>query len=157
MKKLKLYLDTNVYSGLKESLTHPHRFESERLIKYIVKHKHIVVVSDLNVAEISSGPETLLKTFLYTIKQINTERIEVEENQEIQRLASFYIKKSILTKKHFRDALHIAASTVTGVDVLISWNFDDIVNMNKIPKIISANYEAGYFKNFQIISPMEVR
>ncbi len=39
--------------------------------------------------------------------------------------------EKIITQK-FSDALHIACSTVNKTDVLVSWNFKQIVIFNKI-------------------------
>lgn len=47
-------------------------------------------------------------------------------------------------RKKEDDALHIALATVGGADVLLSWNFKDIVNGGKLPLIQSVAKEAGY-------------
>ena len=53
------------------------------------------------------------------------------------------------------DALHIAIATVSGVDVLVSWNFKHIVNLNRIKLFNSVNLKEGYHL-LEIRTPLEV-
>lgn len=48
------------------------------------------------------------------------------------------------------DALHIALATLARVDVLVSWNFKHVVNVNKIRIYNGVNWEMGY-------TPIEIR
>ena len=41
-------------------------------------------------------------------------------------------QEGALTNKSYDDALHIALATLNNVDVLVSWNFKHIVNLNQI-------------------------
>ena len=50
---------------------------------------------------------------------------------------------------------HIAIATIIGVDVLVSWNFKHIVNLNKIKMFNSVNLREGY-NILEIRSPREV-
>jgi len=50
----------------------------------------------------------------------------------MNELADLYIAEKIVTLKYANDALHIAVATVAKIDVLISWNFKHIVNLDKI-------------------------
>jgi len=67
----------------------------------------------------------------------------------------YYKTIKIVTKKYYSDALHIAVATVIGVDVLVSWNFKHIVNLNKIKSFNSVNLKEGY-NILEIRSPREV-
>jgi len=66
-----------------------------------------------------------------------------------------YIQAGILTEKWYDDALHVAVATVTGCDLIVSWNFKHIVNFNKIPKFNAVNILQGY-RHIDIYSPLEV-
>ncbi len=50
-------------------------------------------------------------------------------------LAESYIQNKVVDKKHVVDAQHIAIATIERVDVLVSWNFQQIVNLNRIPYV----------------------
>jgi hypothetical protein len=51
--------------------------------------------------------------------------------------------------------LHIAISTIYQVDVLASWNFKHIVNLNRIRLYNAINLKNGY-KMLEIRSPREI-
>lgn len=53
------------------------------------------------------------------------------------------------------DAQHIALATVSRVDVLVSWNFKHIVNLERIRGYNSVNLKAGY-PLLEIRTPQEV-
>jgi hypothetical protein len=65
------------------------------------------------------------------------------------------MEQKIVSKKYEDDALHIAIATVLEVDVLVSWNFKHIVNLDKIRKFNAVNLLYGY-KTIEIRSPREV-
>jgi hypothetical protein len=51
--------------------------------------------------------------------------------------------------------LLIAAATVKGIEVIVSWNFKHIVNLDKIKKYNLVNIQKGYSVN-DIRTPLEV-
>ena len=53
------------------------------------------------------------------------------------------------------DAQHIALATVARVDVLVSWNFRHIVNLDRIRGFNAVNLRAGY-PLLEIRSPLEL-
>ena len=73
-----------------------------------------------------------------------------------QRLSpsSTYAKGVTRPSMHV-DALHIATAVVARVDVLVSWNFRDIVNAAKIRGYNAINSRLGY-PVLEIHTPREV-
>jgi hypothetical protein len=65
------------------------------------------------------------------------------------------MEQKIVSENYYGDALHIAVATVIGVDVLVSWNFKHIVNLNKIKSFNSVNIKEGY-NILEIRTPREV-
>lgn len=57
--------------------------------------------------------------------------------------------------KHLIDAQHIAIASVGRVDVLTSWNFKQIVNLERIHAFNAVNLRLGY-PILEIRSPREV-
>ncbi len=53
------------------------------------------------------------------------------------------------------DAIHVAAATVAGADLVLSWNFKHIVNYDRIHKYNAVNLLNGY-RQIDIRSPMEL-
>ncbi len=53
------------------------------------------------------------------------------------------------------DCQHIAMATLANADVLISWNFKHIVNLDKIRGYNGINYQLGY-DMIEIRTPKEI-
>ncbi|MBI4723317.1 MAG: hypothetical protein HY769_10070 [Candidatus Stahlbacteria bacterium] len=54
------------------------------------------------------------------------------------------------------DAMHIAIATINEIDILLSWNYKHLANINKERMILAINLLAGYTKPLRMITPMEV-
>ncbi len=76
-------------------------------------------------------------------------------SKEAISLANSYIGHGVVTEKHLIDAQHIAIATIERVDILVSWNFKQIVNLDRIKKFNAVNLMQG-FHLIEIRSPMEV-
>jgi hypothetical protein len=76
-------------------------------------------------------------------------------NDETIKLAETYIIEGALTNKSYNDALHIALATINNADVVASWNFKHIVNINRIRLYNSINLKLGY-KMIEIRTPREI-
>jgi hypothetical protein len=68
--------------------------------------------------------------------------------------------EAYLATKAFRkgarvDARHLAVATVAGMDAPISWNYRDMVNLERKRLVHSVNIERGYHM-LDIVSPLEV-
>jgi hypothetical protein len=53
------------------------------------------------------------------------------------------------------DCIHIALATLNNADVLVSWNFNHIVNINRIQGYNAVNYKLGN-KILAIRTPREI-
>ena len=71
-------------------------------------------------------------------------------------LAEAYVREGAIPLKKYDDALHVAISTVRGMDVLVSWNFEHLANVNKERRISAVNEANGYFRLLRITTPLEV-
>ena len=70
-------------------------------------------------------------------------------------LADMYIKEKVVGKTSITDCRHIALATIHKVDVLASWNFKHIVNLDKIKGYNSVNLRLGYM-TLEIRSPRDL-
>jgi len=86
------------------------------------------------------------------LKIIDTEPVITE----VEQLASAYIEKQIINRNKIEDALHIAIATVSEMDILLSWNFRHLANINKEMHVHATNITKGYHKEFRMVTPMEV-
>jgi predicted nucleic acid-binding protein len=61
----------------------------------------------------------------------------------------------VVGKASRADCQHIAMATIAKADVLISWNFKHIVNLDKIRGYNGINYQFG-FNMIEIRTPKEI-
>lgn len=79
----------------------------------------------------------------------------VELTPEAVQLADAYIREKVVGKTSIEDCRHIAMATVNKVDVLASWNFKHIVNLDRIKGYNSINLRLGYVM-IEIRSPKDL-
>jgi hypothetical protein len=75
--------------------------------------------------------------------------------EEALELAERHIEAGVIGGAKRVDAQHIATATVHRVDVLVSWNFKHIVNLERIRGYNSVNLRNGY-PLLEIRTPQEV-
>jgi hypothetical protein len=148
-RALRVYVDTSVIGGC---LDEEFRVPSLRLFAHSRAGRAILVVSDTTLAELASAPQPVRNV----IEDLPPECLElVEQDVESERLAEEYIRQAVVTRRMLADAQHIALATVARVDVLVSWNFRHIVNLDRIHGFNAVNLRAGY-PMLEIRSPLEV-
>lgn len=79
----------------------------------------------------------------------------VEISTEARTLLGRYVSHGAITQRWAPDGLHVAAASVTGCSLIVSWNFEHIVNFRRIPLYNAANTLMGYGP-VGIHSPLEV-
>ena len=89
--------------------------------------KRIAVVSDVTLDELTDAPKEVQENF----EAIPDDSLEIiTTDLESKNLADKYIAENAVSVKFYEDALHIALATIHQVDVLSSWNFRHIVNLD---------------------------
>jgi len=81
------------------------------------------------------------------------ERVELTD--EARELAEKYILEKVIGKTSRADCQHIALATINKADVLASWNFKHIVNLERIRGYNSVNFREGY-QMIEIRTPKEI-
>lgn len=144
-----LYLDTSVFGGCFDK-----EFElwSRALVNKILAGKYSALISELTLDEISHAP-LYVRELANEVVSMNSEIILVDKQS--RELAGRYLHERILTQKSDTDSLHIALATIHHADILLSWNFKHIVNLNRIRLYNSVNLAAGYAM-LEIRSPREI-
>jgi len=147
--KQRIYIDTSVIGGCEDP-----EFSkwSKQLFHEFQRGLRIAVISDLTRRELETAPEEV-KEVLPAIPHGSLEDVFLTE--EAEALAHNYIQDRVVTTKHVLDAQHIAIASVERVDVLVSWNFQQIVNLNRIRGFNAVNLKLGY-PVLEIRSPREV-
>ena len=83
------------------------------------------------------------------MKQTNTCKKDASE------LADKYIEAKVEGKTSKADCQHIAIATVCHADVLVSWNFKHIVNLDLIRGYNGINFQNGH-QMIEIRTPKEI-
>src|SRR3972149_1620115 len=145
----RVYIDTSVIGGC---IDDEFAIWSNSLFDEFRNGVKIAVVSDLTRRELEAAPSNV-KKILSTISGAHIESVFLSE--EAESLALNYLKNKVVSSKHLVDAQHIAIASVERVDVLVSWNFKQIVNLDRIHAFNAVNIKLGY-PILEIRSPMEV-
>ncbi|MGL4942438.1 MAG: hypothetical protein ACRC46_04520 [Thermoguttaceae bacterium] len=147
--KLRVYVDTSVVGGKFED-----RFAvaSNRFWDAVMDGELRILVSPLLEEEVNDAPQPV-RSFFRSIPESVIERIPMLV--EIDDLADRYITEQVVGKSSRSDCLHIAFASVYRADVVVSWNFRHIVNINRIRGYHSVNIKLGY-PLVEIRTPNEV-
>ena len=149
MKKQSLYLDTSVYGGyFDEEFERFTRLFFNQVNEGLFSILYSTVVQD----ELELAPKRI-RDFVSSISINNSEIIQLSESA--LNLASEYIDEKVVGKTSFIDCLHIALATINHADILVSWNFKHIVNVDRIRGYNSINIRNGY-QELEIRSPREL-
>jgi hypothetical protein len=149
MKRLRVYTDTSVIGGCFDPEFAEH---SLRLFEAFKTGNLLAVISDLTLNELLGAPGQV-RNHLQTLPEQMIEYISFDS--EAGTLAQQYIAEGVLLDRQLVDAQHIAVATVKRVDVIVSWNFKHVVNLQKIRGFNAVNLREGY-PLVEIRTPREV-
>ncbi|OHD62857.1 MAG: hypothetical protein A2096_14170 [Spirochaetes bacterium GWF1_41_5] len=147
MNKIRIFLDTSVIGGCYDLEFAKY---SNALFEKFFNNELIPAISTTVVDELTDAPPEV-KNKIQSLKNL----IIINITDDIIELAKLYLKRAIITEKYFDDALHIATATINKIDVLVSWNFRHIVNLQKIHLFNSVNIAENY-SALEIRTPMEL-
>ncbi len=145
----RVYLDTSVMGG---QFDREFSLDTSPFFDAISKGQFIIIISDLLEAELIRAPQQV-RNLLSKIPIRQIERINL--TQEAADIADKYIQANVVGKTSRADCQHIAMATLAKADVLISWNFKHIVNLDKIRGYNGINYQLGYGM-IEIRTPKEI-
>lgn len=145
---MKIYADTSVFGGVfDQEFSEP----SRQFFNEIDAGRFVLATSAVVEAEIEPAPEKIRAFFA---KHVESAQI-MDISEEALELRLNYIKSGVVTESSLDDALHVAIATVSGCDLIVSWNFRHIVHFDKIPKYNAVIVLNGH-GHIGIYSPLEV-
>ncbi len=145
----RVYIDTSVVGGYFDK---EFSGDSIEFFKRVSKGEIVIVVSSLLEVELIGAPEKV-RQLIGDFPERQVERVWLTE--EAMQIADRYVKAKVVGKTSIEDCRHIALATVCKVDVLVSWNFKHIVNVERINGYNSVNLKHG-FGRLDIRTPKEV-
>lgn len=145
----RIYLDTSVFGGYYDS-----EFElwTKILFEKIINGEYKIIYSKLIDIELFSAPDQV-KEIVELIPEKDIIRVDITD--EANALAEQYLSENVVGKTSRADCTHIAIATLNNEDILVSWNFKHIVNINRIRGYNSVNYKYGH-KILEIRTPREI-
>jgi predicted nucleic acid-binding protein len=122
----RIYIDTSVVGGFFDD---EFKEATQRLFKRLDDNEVRFVISDLLELELIQAPKHVNELLL---KYPNDRFERIELSEEVMSLADKYITEKVVGRTSLEDCRHIALATINRVDVLASWNFKHIVNLDRI-------------------------
>jgi predicted nucleic acid-binding protein len=147
--KQRIYIDTSVVGGYFDE---EFKEATVKLFERLNNNEIVFVVSDLLDLELINAPQQV-RDHLLKYSADKFQRVELTE--DAISLADTYIAEKIVGKTSLEDCRHIALATIHKVDVLASWNFKHIVNLDRIKGYNSVNLRLGY-SMIEIRSPKDL-
>lgn len=147
--KQKIYIDTSVVGGYFDD-----EFSADTIPFFDrVKSGEItIIVSDILEAELLRAP-AFVKKLLMNLPEKQIEKAMLSPEATV--LADKYIEANVVGKTSRADCQHIVIATLCNADILVSWNFKHIVNLDRIRGYNGINYQNGY-KMIEIRTPKEI-
>jgi len=142
------YVDTSVYGGVFDP---EFATASKAFFKLVGQGRFELLVSDIVRQEIARAPARVRQ---YFGAQAGHMRL-VAFDERVLALREAYLSAGILGSDWADDAGHVAAATVWGADLIVSWNFRHIVHFEKIRLYNGVNALNNY-RAVEIRSPREV-
>jgi hypothetical protein len=145
---MRLYLDATVIKGCSDP-----QFDrwSWSLIQDCRSGLYRPIISTLVQEELAESPAP--PEAASALMECHPKILEVSD--KAQTLADVYLDHKILTESHRFAALHVALATLEEADMLVSWDYRNILHMSKLRQFITVNLELG-LKPLQIRSPRVV-
>jgi len=145
----RVYVDNSVISGMFDDHL-PERVEQTELFwQAVISDEIRILVSDVLKNEVASAPQRV-RDFFGNLPE--SQIVLVTSTTESNRLATEYIGANVISKNHLNDCRHIALATISQANAVVSWNCEDMVNPNRIPKYNEVNKRHGYPK-ITILTP----
>ena len=145
----RVYIDTSIVGGVFDE---EFQFFTKLFFDRVFRKEVQLIISDLLGIELVNAPEKVLEYY----QSLPADQLQfVKGTKESDGLAEQYIAEKVVGKTSLADCQHIAIATLHAADVLISWNFQHIVNLAKIRGYNSVNLKLG-LHTLEIRSPKEL-
>jgi len=154
MKRLRLYLDTTVWNFAFADDAPIYQKATVEFFERVRSGAFEIFESSAVAEEIDGAPERRAKQIAALMAEVSPTRLALVP--EIERLAELYLKRKALPKRSRADAFHVAYATFYRVDILLSWNFKHLANVNRRSKLVAVNLEEGYGQALEIVTPLGV-
>ena len=133
-----IYVDTSVFGG---KFDDEFAFWSDQFFQKIFNSDIRIIISDVVISELEAAP-VHVRNFVNSLPYKNL--LEVSLDNTAVLLGQQYISENVVGQSSLNDCFHIALATLNKVDLLVSWNFKHIVNIERIHGYNAVNLKNGY-------------
>ena len=134
----RIYIDTSIVGGYFDD---EFSSDTQALFKRLENKEIIFMISTVLKQELIKAPNNVREL----LDKYDTDCFEyIELTKEAVDLADKYIDEKVVGKTSADDCRHIALATINRADVLVSWNFKHIVNLDRIKGYNGVNLKYGY-------------
>jgi predicted nucleic acid-binding protein len=153
MRRPKVYLETSIFNFVFADDAPDKKQDTLKLFEEIQQGKYVPYTSAYVLQELRRAAEPKQSQMVELIYKYNMEFLG--QNDEAERLANIYIQDGVIPQKYFMDGVHIALSSISDLDFIVSFNFRHIVKRKTMIMTESINIREGY-RRIGIHSPTEV-
>jgi predicted nucleic acid-binding protein len=145
----RIYVDTSVFGGCCDE---EFADASRRLINQAKAGHFVLLFSPILAKELELAPTEVRAI----VGGLPADALEpVSDSAEARRLRDLYLSERVVGPTKVNDAHHVALATVARAEMIVSWNFKDIVHYDKIRGFNAINLREGY-PLIAIYSPLEI-
>jgi predicted nucleic acid-binding protein len=148
--KLRVYLDTSVFSAYFDSRVRDRQRETEPF--WARRQEFDLATSELGRDELRQPSDPVQRRRLLGLLRGFT---VLAVTEEMKQLGQRYVREGVFAATMLNDALHVAAAVISRQDVLLLWNFRHLVNRRRRAKVNDVNVEAG-LPTIEILAPSEL-
>ncbi|MDR1996735.1 MAG: hypothetical protein LBQ83_00165 [Candidatus Margulisbacteria bacterium] len=153
MKTPRIYVETSVFNFYFSEQSEEKRLDTLKLFAEIEAGKYEPYTSDYVLQELKRADARKQALMIGLIEKYHINFLPI--NAEAEKLANIYVAQNIIPQKHLTDAQHIAMTTVSDLDFIVSYNFQHIVKRKTLLMTKAVNLQEGY-REIGIFSPTEV-
>lgn len=150
-RRPKVYIETTVPNYVFNDEVPEKQQVTKQLFSLIHRQLFEPFVSSITIGEINKSPEPKRSKMFELIRKFPI----LEPTPQSVRLSEEYIRHYIIPDNFYNDGLHIAIATVNHLDIIVSYNFQHIVNLKTIKGVTGINLLYN-LATPEIVSPEEV-
>jgi hypothetical protein len=153
-----IYLETTVFSFYYEERLYgeypAYKAQVQKLFNLIKAGEYKPYTSPITLQEIAKEPDQQKREKMAALI-VEYDVTVLEETDEVSHLAALYVQEKAISPAWETDAVHIAMTTVNGLDFIVSLNFSHIARPWTVEKVRQVNMREG-FNPIGIYKPAEV-
>jgi hypothetical protein len=135
---LRIYADTSVFGGCFDTEFREH---SLSFFDRVRRGDVVLLVSRIVREELELAPPHV-RALLEGLPRQFQEPVPVDD--DVLTLRNAYLAAGVVGARSLEDATHVAAATAARADAIVSWNFKDIVRLDRIRGYNQINLKLGY-------------